>query len=528
MNSIERNAVSTVQRACKVAHIKITDSRLYDTLLEHPQFPSMQSLKDTFTSFNVSNLAVRIEPVMIQRINLPAIVYLTNNIGYATVEKVENGFVEWFHNELGAGREHIIDFARKWNGVSLVIEPNALSGDTEYNNHRLSEINGQKKKVFLWVISLLLFALWLVGSPATSNLLFSLLLLIKIGGFIASLKLIQISTDKYESFWRTDKRLNFQSRSERVLRSELSKSIFGLHWAELCLVFFSGGLLTLLTSNLNDFTYKIEALGILSYLALGLGIWMLYVQFKLKVWSPLCVLVSSLLFAEFWILFKSIDTFSGDWKHAIQILLFFSISSVLWASVKGALGSSSIAKGHYYTIKKMMYDHAYLKSLLSKKKDLPPLFPKMDRVAIGADEAETCITLILSPICFMCRTALLQTKELISTNSGVRCEIIFAVSENPESFDYTVTSAILGATSVPARVALEDWYMKMPVTFEDWSRNLQFDIDKGLEQLKHHSRWFELSSLKSELPIILINGAELPAIYNAADLKRILNVNLER
>ncbi|WP_257669575.1 cysteine peptidase family C39 domain-containing protein [Parapedobacter tibetensis] len=527
INSIERNAAFTVRRACKIVNIKVTDTRLQETLLEHPHFPSMQSLKDTLTSFNVSNLAVRIDPILLQRITLPVIVYLNNNIGYVTVEKVENGFVEWFHNDLGAGRDHIADFSRKWNGVSLVIEPSALSGDTDYEKYKLEETNRRRKRYSLWIASLILFLLWLLESPATTNTLFNLLLFIKIIGSVASFKLVQISMDKYDSFWRKDKRLNFPSNSERILRSKMSKSIFGLHWAELCLLFFSGGLLSLLTSNLSNLPSRIDALQIFSYLALGLTAWILYVQSKLKGWSPLCVLVSGLLCAEFLILFKVIPTFSGDWKDTTQLILLFSIPTVIWVSFKGVLGSSSTAQGHYYTIKKMMYDPAYLRSLLAKKKELPPLFSKMNSVTIGVSEARTCITLVLSPICFMSRTAFFQTQELILANHGIRCEIFLAVSQNPESFDYTLASAILGTTSVPAKVALEDWYKQMPIKFEDWSKTLQFDKKLGLEQLIHHFRWFELSALRSELPIILMDGAELPMIYNASDIKRMLNVNLK-
>jgi ABC-type bacteriocin/lantibiotic exporter with double-glycine peptidase domain len=101
IDSHEHNAISTVQRACKIANIKITDAVLRESLLEHPNFPSMQSLTDTFTFFNVTNLAVRIDPVLLKRIPTPFIVYLNSNIGYATVERVDDSFVEYFHNVLG-------------------------------------------------------------------------------------------------------------------------------------------------------------------------------------------------------------------------------------------------------------------------------------------------------------------------------------------------------------------------------------------------------------------------------------------
>jgi uncharacterized membrane protein len=481
----------------------------------------MQSLRDTFLSFNVPNLAVRIEPVLLDKIATPLIVYLNSSLGYATVEKVESDFVEWFHNDLGAFKEPLTEFSRKWQGVSLVLEPTNLSGDKYYTRNRLLEIYEKLRKPFGLFAAVLILTIWISGDPKTSFWTYNSLILIHISGIVISIILIRDLMNKYENFWRKDRRLNFPGPSERVLKSELAKTPLGINWPEISLIYFTGGLLLLLTSKSPE--SPATTLKLLNYGALICALWLIYIQFKLRSACILCLVISCLLIGELFALagIKTVSNFNGN--DARQFILSFLIPVIVWLFIKRPIESVSVAKGHFYTIKKMMFDPVYVRSLLAERKISPSFFYGMQEITLGNTAAKNCITLVLSPICNMCRSAFLQAQKLVSENPGIKCEIILAVSPNPESIDHIVTTSILGSPAGKETEALSDWYQNMPEGVEKWIKDRNPDLIKGSEQLTHHSRWYELAGLHSDLPIILLNGAELPTIYNISDVKRILS-----
>lgn len=58
--------------------VKVNKSTFIDRLHEHPDYPSLLSVKDTFESFGKDSLAVRINPLQWSEVTLP---FLTNCSG---------------------------------------------------------------------------------------------------------------------------------------------------------------------------------------------------------------------------------------------------------------------------------------------------------------------------------------------------------------------------------------------------------------------------------------------------------------
>lgn len=146
----------------------------------------------------------------------------------------------------------------------------------------------------------------------------------------------------------------------------------------------------------------------------------------------------------------------------------------------------------------------------------------MEALGFGDKNATQRITLVLNPICHACRKALSEARKLVSENPDIRCDIFLAVSRDRSSLDHTVAAAVLGSLSDERIDNLSDWFTKMPVPVEQWVVGRTIDKQAGVKQLDYHSRWYELSGLKSDLPTIMVNGSELPPLYVVSDVKRIL------
>lgn len=519
LNSFEKNAFETVLRFCKIANIRATKSGLYDILLQNPHFPSMQSLRETFISLNVPNLAVRIDPLLLSRISLPAIVYLDGNIGYATVERVEEDMVEWFHNNSGPNVEHITSFSRKWNGISLVMEPNQSSGEIEYEKSNWRE-NVTIFNNIIVVSAILIFSITsLLFYRGDMPIIYGSLLLTSIVGSILSVLIFKGSIVDYSNFWRPEKILNFPPALRRIINYKIFKNFPQIQFYDFALIYFSGAALFLANSESRDGFVIVKILNIAS---MTLVVWLAYVQVKLKTWCVHCMLITALLLLQFIVLLEV------DFQAVFQsisfreLLVSFLIPILIWVSVKSPLISASLERGHFYTIKRMMFGPAYLRSTLKRGKTLPPRFSGMEAVGFGDEKATHRITLLLNPICHACRKAFSEARKLVSENPHIRCDIFLAVSRERSSLDHVVASAVLGSSPDKTVDNLSDWFTKMPVPVEQWVVGKIIDKQAGLRQLDYHSRWCELSGLKSDLPTIIVNESELPPLYSVSDVKRIL------
>lgn len=519
LNSFEKNAFETVLRSCKIANIRATKSGLYDILLQNSHFPSMQSLRDAFISLNVPNLAVRIDPLILSRISLPAIVLLDGNMGYATVERVDEDMVEWYHNDLGPNIEHITSFSRKWNGVSLVIEPNESSGEVEYVKNKRRENISVFNKIIIASAILFFSIACLLFYRGNMPIIYGAFLLTSVAGSILSVSIFKNSIIDYSNFWTPEKESNFPSALRRIIDYKLFESLPKIHFFDYGLVYFSFSALFLANSDSTDALVIVKIANLASMV---LVVWLVYVQIKLRTWSIQCMLITALLLVQFAILLEV--TFQPVFQpiYFNELLISFLIPILVWVSVRPQLISASFVRGHFYTVKRMMFSPANLQAILKRGKNLPPLFSGMEAVGFGDEHAIHRLVLVLNPICHSCRKAFSEARKLVSENPDIRCDIFLAVSRERSSLDHDVASAVLGSSINKTIDNLSDWFTTMPTPVEKWIVGKTINRQAGRTQLDHHSRWYELSGLKSDLPTIIINEAELPSTYSVSDVKRIL------
>ena len=109
----EKNVFGATRELLKESKVKITDTSLKNTFIQHPNFPSLLSIKDVLNSFEIVSYATRIDISQLPKVPLPLIGYCENGLGFIVIKKVENNNIIWYHNELGEIKDSINEFLSK-------------------------------------------------------------------------------------------------------------------------------------------------------------------------------------------------------------------------------------------------------------------------------------------------------------------------------------------------------------------------------------------------------------------------------
>ena len=526
LNPSEKNAFVAVNNLLKIAKVKVTETTLKSKLLQHSDFPTLISLSDVLTDLKVDNMATRINPYQLSEIPLPAIAHFEDGSGYGTIHKIENNQVEWLHEKMGIRRESIAEFSQRWQGITLLTQPNEKSGEDNYVKNRKFEIIENLRSPFIISGILLIFGYFIGNNFSNLSIEnpshFYAFLIAKSAGVIVSSFLIWYSIDANNSFLRSVCEINSKTNCGNILNSEAAKIFGWLTWSEIGLFYFMGGFLALLFSNnLNE---TLQILKWLNVLALPYTVWSVYYQaFVAKEWCVLCLTIQVLLWIEFFTLSSVAFTLNIDMINSfINLFVCFLSVTILWAFIKKPLQISERFDETYNTLQKIKFDPDFVKGILSKERMLPPIFEGMKVLKMGNTDAENVITLALNPSCGSCAHTFMEVQRLIINNSQFRCEVIFAASNITDNIGGKLVISILGLPIEKMEKASQNWFQNTKQDLQNWKeKNVTIEeVKEGISQMSFHSHWLELADIES-VPAIFLNKAEFPSIFGVDNIEKI-------
>lgn len=529
LNPSEKNAFVAVNNLLKIAKVKVTETTLKNKLLQHSDFPTLISLSDILTDLKVDNMATRINPYQLSEIPLPAIAHFEDGSGYGTIHKIENNQVEWLHDKIGIRRESIAEFSQKWQGITLLTQPNEKSGEENYSNNRKFEIIENLRNPFI-ISGLILILGYFIGNhfnnlSIENTTSFYAFFITKFAGVIVSCFLIWYSIDASNSFLRSVCEINSKTNCGNILNSDAAKIFGWLTWSEIGLFYFTGGFLALLFSNnLNE---TLPILKWLNILALPYTVWSVYYQaFVAKEWCVLCLTIQVLLWIEFFTLTSIAFTLNIDMTNSlINLSLCFLSVTILWAFIKKPLQISGRFDETFNTLQKIKFDPDFVKGILSKERMLPPIFEGMKVLRMGNPEAENVITLALSPSCASCSHTFREVQKLVKNNHQFRVEVIFSTSNEANHVGGQVARGILSLPHEQMEIAAQKWFQHIKQDQQKWKLNfgLNNETEVDFQQMTFHLRWLELAGVFSA-PAIFLNKAELPSIFGITNIEKLCQI----
>ena len=271
--------------------ISIDKSEFYFQIESHPDYPSLISIADTLTFFNINNGAFSIEKSQIDLLpdRYLAILHIQGKrLQFYLIEKKDNAYYCSNTDFKRTLSRRELEYA--WEKTVLVIEKTKADNLIEYRTNNKSRILG----VVIAVLFVTLLSLFNASLPSKIFLLFPLLGVLF--SFAALKDLFGSKSELINNFCN----ITVASSCSTVVSSTKWKIFEIINFSDLSIVFFTSqffGLLQfLLTGDTTGYfsIQKIMLIGSLPVLVSSLY----YQKFVEKKWCPICLVIISITLIE--------------------------------------------------------------------------------------------------------------------------------------------------------------------------------------------------------------------------------------
>lgn len=521
------NLPSVTYRLIKYFGIKITHDSVKEFIKSDPDFPSLKSICSFFEAYGIINYPLRIEENELSDIDRPFLAHINDN-GWKLilVYSIIDGAVIYADSLSGKRIMSYPHFINKWDRVIIITDTESKAKQADF---KAKKADGIINKIIIGFPFLVLLFSTVYGLIFLTydlnekiNLLSISIIFSHILGFVFSVFLFTNELNLKSSLSEKLCHISTNTDCEAVTKSGASKILGSVTWAEIGIVYFSGGLLML---SVIDRIEAISLIKVLSICTIPYPIFsVLYQWLKIEKWCPFCLMVQLLLVFEFVVLLL---------RPASHIdLSVFILTSLFFLSI---LILTMLYK--YYIIYKLEKDDYKIK-FLKLKRD-PDLFlhefrkagrivlPKAELLLTYGDlQSDIEITTFLSPYCSACASKFSDILDLIRKGSGFKIRLVLPVM-NDEA-----TSRLLkllcfymeNGQKEQSLMLLEKWYKT--------DRNLKQRIFNDLELTVDPSGFDEMINLNQGLfrigniqrvPTILVNDFILPQMYTLDELKYHVN-----
>lgn len=530
-SAIEDNALLTLLTYIKAMRIRVTRKSVEETLLSHPDYPSMLSLSDALNKWHVENGVVKMSPGDLLKLNAPFITYLRQDGGiFAFVKLIQGDTVEWMHSQKGWQKDTFGDFVTKWNGTALISESSAESGENGYAKKRRLEIWGWVSSTGTAIAAAVVFVMlgymqsWKIQGD------FQLLgtagvLAINVFGLVAciALTLMQLHPENElaKKFCGTDS----GTGCSKVLDSDGSKLGGILSWSDVGLFYFTSSV-TLTFFSMSDWSL-LYAVAIMNFLALPFTFFSIYYQaVVLKSWCRLCLLVQGVLWISFVMTALSIGMgtdFSGQILHSlVYVAISLLIGLIAAKLLTRYLHITSELKKNIHDNRRLKYNRGVFDYLLSLEKGMPEIPDDVDLVVMGDRKSDNVLTVVTNPFCEPCSQLHGEIQDLIRLDPAIRIQFIFTSTNEPDDLRGEFVRQLLAIPEDERIPYLNQWFELKQKSLSKWKTGMQKSPDKMTYQTVNLYRaWCRAANIV-KTPTIYVNGRELPKVYGLHDVKLIV------
>lgn len=498
----------------------VTRTALTESLLSHPQFPSLLSLAESFEEWGVGALSVRLRREQWKQVAAPLIAELradNDQEHWSVVESLSEETVTYTVFGEGTPRrvaEPFGVFLAQTTGVALLAEADAQAGEANFSTHRRQE---RLKKAALPVVViaaglLLGLSLWyLPSAPLVGWAVVNLLGLALCGALVA---------EKWGQAGTVLKKLcgtGPKPGCDRVVNSPVGTLFGWLSVAEVGLVYFAGTHLTLSLAPA-----AIGWLLVLNALALPYTVFSVaYQAFVVKAWCRLCLGVQAVL----WV---SAGLGYVVWQRQQSALLpgqlvwattGFLGSALLWMLTRAWLEQRRKADRLDRENRRFKRNPDVFAALLDKQpvvdtERLP------DELILGSPDAPVTLTVVSNPYCPPCTEAHPLLEGILRRYPG-GVKLVLRFTGNPyqdeDRHNQVARHLISLARRADRATAIHDWYATKD--YAAWSARHPADSDVDAAHLHRlHLAWCERAGVEYT-PSIFINGRLLPGTYSVHDLR---------
>lgn len=517
------NTVYVLHSLIKRLNIPVSSYTIEKDLLDHPDYPSMLSLMDCLTTWNVPNEAFKLdkETCDLKGLSFPFIAHLNRAGGeFVLVQGIENDMVKFNTEKEKQGALNQSEFLKFWDGMILYAEKDEASGENEYKQ---SLIKGWLNEAHLpFLVLLLLCSIFYAIDFGSASPSYLGLIFINLAGVGVSGLLLMHSINANNPFIQNLCSLGKKNNCNAILKSDAAKVTSWLSWSEVGMFYFAGSLIYLLLNPSG-----IVVLSWLNILCLPYTVYSIGYQLKIKTWCILCCSIQALLWMEAVVFFvdgTSFQALSMGFSEMIHISLCFLVPVAIWAFIKPYLLKSEHLNPLKQQLKKFKYNSTLFNQLLSgqAKYSIPDdLMP----IVLGNPEAANVITMVSNPFCGPCGTAHQTLDKWLQEREDIQVKVVFTASGHDDE-QKTAVSQHLSALTLLNDVellekALNDWY-KFKMDYKTLVIQYPVSFNERMNIVtKKQKEWCDRVEI-TFTPTILVNGHKLPEPYRLEDIKYLI------
>ncbi|GGB11615.1 vitamin K epoxide reductase family protein [Puia dinghuensis] len=522
----------------KLLNVKVNKTTVNNTLQNHPDWPSLLCLSDSFTKWQIPNGAGKVEPAGIDSLPLPFIAYTKDDIEspFTVITQVTDSTISYYAKDYSRLKtEDKKTFLRKWTGVYLIAEVNEYSGEAGYNAVKWKQFGKSLIPLFLLILVLSLSTLALQSSISSSgwnssNWGIYLQYLVSLAGVTVTSLLLWYEVDQGNRVLAKVCSGITRGNCNAILSSPQAKLFKWLSWSEVGFFYFTGGFLSLLFAG----PYLPNVLGIVSWLnilALPYVVFSIYFQgFVARLWCVLCLCIQALLVLGAIVSLSnhSLIPFSSlAGVFLVKTALLYILPPLCWYSAKPFLLRLQEAKHIKRQYLRIKFNTEIFETLLKKQKLINEGVAGLG-IKLGNPAARNTLLKVCNPYCGPCGKAHPTLESLLEKNSNLRAQIIFTTPNRPDDRAYKPVSHLLAIQETAKseetiKKALDDWYLSPKKDYDTFASKypLNGELAKQGSKIESMDTWCKQMKVVFT-PTFFLNGYQLPEAYSVDDLQYFL------
>lgn len=508
----------TVYKELSGNGFRITLAGVKKQLLQHPFYPSIQSVTDYLTDLDIPNTVVRIDLEQLKEALTEAdvIVLLKDEEGdnLLWIKEISGTTVIYSNGK----SDPVETFLSQWRGVAVLlqIEKGESEDEFEYHNSKLKQIRSLRFIMITGFIGILIgYSLIHLSDPFTICSLLS-----KIGGLLFSFLLIAMELGF--KIAATEKLCSISTGNgcEKVTRSRMSSITRNIKLADLGLIYFTTTLIFQLTGSIA----VLASIALLCIPLIIISIW--YQTFKLKVFCPLCLSVMLMLVFDILIYY-----FAGI--YSFSLFKQISISGLI-----GLMGTGLFISGGWFIIKKQIqekhsfenYQYQYYRLLRSPERirSLVQFLPEEkvghpeNEILLGDNNAKLLITEVMNPYCSPCGDSMKKIAQLLNIyETGLLFQVLFISKKSDRERCNRIIKHLLALAkeqqdSQETMNTLIDWFQSM--NYDEWAKLHPISTHISEEELNRYLNVGKELKI-SHTPTMFIQGKRMNAELGLKDLR---------
>lgn len=530
------NPVKITMQLLKQLQVKVTNTTINKTILNHPDYPSILSISDALNTWHVENAAVSIENDILTELPLPFIAFTRGNTAFVLITAIKDEKVFYLTKANKTSAKELSQFIKEFGGVVLLAQAGENAGEKNYRQKKKEQF---KKKlgvslcltaiVVLLLTSMLLF----INNNPQHYLLFPLLTILNFAGLLTSIILLWYENDKTNPALQKICTGGPKTTCNAVLNSKAAK-IAGLSWSELGFIYFASLYMLLLLTGFTDDLALLPLVELFNLSAIVYVPFSLFYQWKgVKQWCPLCLTVQMILLLQFATVAVSayqpfnLSTYQPtSFSTLSTILMAFILPIVAWFIIKPLLQVKQKAKQDFHTLQRIKFNAEVFNALLEKQKHITEPANELG-IILGNRNAPNTLIKVCNPYCGPCAKTHPEIEKLLEENNNLKVQIIFTATNDEYDTRALPVKHLLAIAEknneVEIKQALDDWYSTNKRDYDAFAGKFPMNDELQMQdnKIEKMKGWCDKVQI-SFTPTIFFNGYQLPDAYSIGDLKYFL------